>query len=378
MKREAFSSKGDPSWTLVDMLRGLLSIVVLLGHALESGLLLVEGSVAPAWVEVLFGHGGFMVNGFFVLSGFCIHRSILSQRKRGGPFALSYALARITRLYPLYLLALLAGLGVAGWPGPGALVSHLLMLQGLTGVMPAVKPAWSLTYEAVYYLVWPLLLVGCGWRSTRAFVSGMVGALVVAGGLFAVWKIWQGGAKDSPIMVLALVAAQFPLWLGGAWLAQMWDVLLPRVRPWLAPAALCWILGCYAAHVWLVHRGSPTSVLVALAWVCVPGWLGLVLGSACWPVVLKAQSVAGWLGLLSYPLYILHQPLLDGAVMVARSHGMALGLMEATVLLTACVMVCMLAVGLPLEAFLLRWRARVLRRREAAAFKPVSASLPDA
>jgi peptidoglycan/LPS O-acetylase OafA/YrhL len=162
---------------------------------------------------------------------------------------------------------------------------------------------------------------------------------------------------------MALIAAQFPLWLGGALLAQCWEAWAPRARPWLLPASVFWIIGAYVAHVWLLGRHVPVSVLVLLGWLVLPGWLGLVLGSTRWPGLLALKPVAGWLGMLSYPLYILHQPLLDTVVAAVHARGMHLGFAEACVILGGFVMACMGCAGMPLEAWILRWRACLLKKR---------------
>jgi len=355
--------KNSPAGTVVDLLRGLLAVMVLVSHVIESARLIVRDAMVPPWLEAVFGHGGFWVNGFFVLSGFCIHQAILSLRRKGGEFGAPYFLARVTRLYPLYLVALALGMMVSGWPGFGRLLSHLLMLQGITGVLPAVKPAWSLTYEAAYYAAWPLVLAGCCWRPGRAFAVSLVGTLFLTGVLFAAWKCLWGGDVQAPALPMALIAAQFPLWLGGALLAQHWETWVSRVRPWLLPMSIFWIIGIYLVHIWLLGRHVPVSVFVMLGWLGLPGWLGLVLGSTHWPGLQVLTPAAGWLGMLSYPLYILHQPLLDAVVAVVNVNGMLLGFAEACVILGGFVMACMAVAGVPLEAWFLKWRAGLLKSR---------------
>ncbi|OYW76672.1 MAG: hypothetical protein B7Z37_07675 [Verrucomicrobia bacterium 12-59-8] len=345
-------------------MRGLLAIMVLVSHVIESARLIVRDATVPPWMEVVFGNGGFWVNGFFVLSGFCIHQAILNLRKKGGEFGAPYFLARVTRLYPLYLVALMLGIMVSGWLGFGSLLSHLLMLQGITGVLPAVKPAWSLTYEAAYYVAWPLVLAGCSWRPGRAFAVSLVGTLLLTGVLFAAWKRLWGADVQVAALPMALIAAQFPLWLGGALLAQCWETWVPHVRPWLLSVSVCWIIGIYVAHLWLLGRHVPVSVFVMLGWLGLPGWLGLVLGSTHWPGLRVLTSAAGWLGMLSYPLYILHQPLLDAVVAVVHARGMSLGFAEACFILGGFVMACMVVAGVPLEAWFLAWRAGFLKRRQ--------------
>jgi len=365
--------KNGPAGVAVDVMRGLLALMVLLAHALESGLLMAKDATLPTWIEVTVGHGGFWVNGFFVLSGFCIHRSIMSQRTRDEPFGPTYVLARATRLFPLYFVALLLALMISAWPGMSSLLSHLFMFQGITGTIPAIKPAWSLTYEVAYYAAWPLALISCGWRAGRAFIMAGIGTLLVAGCLFVFWQRWQGGADGSFILPMALIAAQFPLWLGGAWLAQVWTKLLHHSRSWMAPVAFLWVITGYLLHAWMLHRHASASMIILLNWLVVPGWLGLVLGSSNYSMLTDWSSAASWLGLLSYPLYILHQVLLNVVVIGGHAYGLRLSLTSAVILLLSWVMVCMVTAGVPLETWLLKWRARWLSQQRVRGLKSISA-----
>lgn len=373
MKSDAESLKSGSAGIAIDLLRGFLALMVLLAHALESGLLVVEGAKLPSWMAVTLGHGGFWVNGFFVLSGFCIHRAVMALRERRGAFAGPYLRARLTRLYPMYFVALALALIITPWPGGGSFISHLLMMQGITGPLPAIKPAWSLTYEVVYYAAWPLSLVACGWSPRRALILGGGGTLILSVALMLVWKKGTGGADDTWVLPLALIAANFPLWLAGAWLAERWADAIRASSGWLASAALAWVIMGYLLHAWLLHCGASTTVIVLLSWLVVPGWLGLILGSAGVEALGRWRRLAGWLGLLSYPLYLLHQPLLDMMVKFGRSLNLSPSLAEAVLLLCAGVMIFMLAAGVPLEAALLKWRSGHLARLKGRELKTASA-----
>lgn len=373
MKPDATMLKTGPAGTTIDLLRGGLAIMVLVAHALESTLLLVKVSALPNWMAVTLGHGGFWVNGFFVLSGFCIHRSIMAQRIQDTrPWAVSYAMARLTRLYPLYLIALVLALMISGWPGGGSLISHLLMMQGITGTLPAIKPAWSLTYEILYYAAWPVVLFASGWQMRKALLRAGAGTVIFAATLMLIWKKGMGSADGPWVLPLALIAAQFPLWLGGAWLAQSWESVLKHARRWMAPVALLWIMLGYLVQAFMLHRHASTSVIIALGWLVLPGWLGLVLGSAAWSGLVRWSAAARWLGWLSYPLYILHQPLLDILVAGGRAWQLQADLGQTVILLLAWVMACMIVAGVPLEAGLLRWRSRWLGGKRDRELKAVT------
>lgn len=107
-------------------------------------------------------HGVFL---FFVLSGFLIGRmwwprAILPYR--------TFAWRRTLRIYPAFLVAFAASLAFAyvlgNWQPPDWLrdAGNLLFLNGLPGnfVVPFNAVTWSLFYEMVFYLAFPLLLLG--------------------------------------------------------------------------------------------------------------------------------------------------------------------------------------------------------------------------
>lgn len=349
--------------TFVDMLRGLLALMVLLAHGLESAHLALPSASFPVVLDFTLARGGYWVSGFFVLSGFCIHRSILAQLAQGSGLATGfYALARISRIYPVYLAALVLAMVSSTWPSSLMIGGHLLMMQGITGVLPAIKPAWSLTNEMVYYAVWPAILISCRYKLVRSFAFAFAASAMVAGLLFALWKSLHDGVADSSLLALALITASFPLWLGGAALAQWWDFLQSRSRGWMTWAGLLLLMTAYGAQAWLMHLNARTMLLCAVTYVSLPGWLLLLLGGSTWRGFDRWRSYAAWMGLLSYPLYIMHQPLLDITTSSLRHLVPAGSLAMLTLLLVAVVLMIIILIGVPLERWTLGKRGELLRR----------------
>ena len=116
------------------------------------------------------------VDVFFVLSGFVLTHIYWSSRGRPFEFG-SFMLARVARIYPLYLFALLAIIGyltlgfimgkgaeLSGYTATG-LVANLFMLQS-TGLVDAGMwnfPAWAISAEFAGYLAFPLFI----WLATK-------------------------------------------------------------------------------------------------------------------------------------------------------------------------------------------------------------------
>ena len=128
---------------------------------------------------------GGLVMLFFVLSGFCIHLPI--ARKNITPNWTAYAVRRILRIYPAYLIALLLCFlatiflpkGLAGsfseiplYISSAAMAQNWIYAGSQIGMNPSL---WSIPIEVEFYLVYPLLLIL--WRK-QGFVSALVFTLI--------------------------------------------------------------------------------------------------------------------------------------------------------------------------------------------------------
>src|SRR5262249_10795419 len=141
--------------------------------------------------------GGYLaVTTFFVLSGFVLSRSYRSARWDSQGLW-RYGIGRVARVYPVYLLSLAVVTPfIAEDPAPGKaplVAVHGLLLQGWLGHLPVNwnTPAWSLSCEMFFYLVFPLAaicLTGAGWRVT----------LVTAAGACCLTRVlWAVGVSDE-------------------------------------------------------------------------------------------------------------------------------------------------------------------------------------
>jgi len=145
-------------------LRFFAALYVLMFHYTS-----ISGSIFEGQV-VRMGYTG--VTFFFVLSGFILAHNYhqVDFAKPGAIFR--YVLARFSRIYPVYLLSLLAGM-------PFLLVSFGKVTSGVTTTMAASSllvapfglqawfpgtacslncPSWSISVEAFFYLMLPFLL----------------------------------------------------------------------------------------------------------------------------------------------------------------------------------------------------------------------------
>ena len=111
-------------------------------------------------IPLIFFDGPDIVTFFFVLSGFVM---TISYYERGNSLLLdrNYWLNRISRIYPVYLLALLLTIiafGISQFDF--ALILNLFLLQAWFPqyVMAYNGPAWFLSVEVFFYAIFPIIL----------------------------------------------------------------------------------------------------------------------------------------------------------------------------------------------------------------------------
>ena len=320
----------------IDGLRGIAIIAVVAYHAF------------PAWLG-----GGFTgVDVFFVISGFLISSIIIESLKRDAFSFTDFYVRRVRRIFPALALMLVTVYG-AGWIvlfphefrqlsehiayGAG-FASNFLLLQesGYFDNEAITKPLlhlWSLGIEEQYYIVWPMMLwLGWKWRINLgaiviviATVSFALNVIQLPGNPVATFyspqtRIWE-------LMIGSLLAClqQGPIHGAGANGATAKNA---GTR-----GNLIALLGATLVFIGMTIDVTPTEF---------PGWRALLptLGAA----LFIAAGPQAWLnravlsnrlltstGLISYPLYLWHWPLLsfahiiDGATPAWSIRAAAIG-----------------------------------------------------
>jgi peptidoglycan/LPS O-acetylase OafA/YrhL len=127
---------------------------------------------------------------FFCLSGFVMAVVYGDTPRWDLPHLRSFAVARFARIYPIYLLALLFALWLPAWRATplNETLDILLVQSWVPGHTISINPpAWSLSTEAFFYMLFPLLL---------RWIQGMTPGRMLAA---AAW-IWA--ASIVPFVVL--------------------------------------------------------------------------------------------------------------------------------------------------------------------------------
>lgn len=299
--------------------------------------------------------GGFVgVDVFFVISGYLISGIILDAlRERRFTFAGFYA-RRIRRIFPsltLMLATLLAvGWFVLGAQGYRAVSRHVIAgaafasnivlwrESGYFDTAAELKPLlhlWSLGIEEQFYLVWPVLLVIAGrWRRGPLAVVTLMALASLAASLAIV--------NVNPMA--AFYAPWFRFWelLAGAWLAAMEAdaSAAPGLKRWVGRQGIA--DACSAGGIAAILAG----VFLVDGTRAFPGWWALLPVAGTWLTLLAGRpalinrSLLSWrplvgVGLISYPLYLWHWPMLvlDRILFGAPSVAVRLTTVAASVAL---------------------------------------------
>lgn len=256
----------------------------------------------PAPLKTLLLNGYLGVTFFFVLSGFILHLTYRGRIATSKQVA-RFGIARFARLYPVYLLAVLAMLPFAtlkGWADvPQFLLLHWWIPNGALGWNDWNMPTWTLSVEFFFYLCFPFLS-RLAEKLGNGVLLGLIAALLafaaVTGSsalidnqyaLFA-WMKW------TPIPLLRL-----PEFLIGVFAAELHlRGYKSRIPAW--SIALLLIAGLAVATT--PRIAAFATALSALLVVAIAGDRHSRFAralSARWLVLLGAAS---------YALYLMHQP----------------------------------------------------------------------
>jgi acetyltransferase len=273
----------------------------------------------PGWI--FYGLNSF-VGLFFVLSGYLLSRPFLASILDDQPFpSLSkYFRNRALRILPAFWAAFAIVLIVNGTRGADFLdVASLGTFISRWGSSPfhdVFGQAWSLNVEVRFYLLLPvcaLVLMALSWgrfpRWSRFTVVFLALAVLSRASVYHVphdapyyQSIWTNGHYFLPGIALAAIERGVAAKL--------------QNRRWLRPVALivfaAGMIGLFGS-LWIrEHMAWPWEELVGDAGAAAV--LGGALlyqwtGGGCWRVI--DNSVLIWIGIRSYPLFLIHSVVLD-------------------------------------------------------------------
>lgn len=301
----------------IDGLRALAVLSVVAFHAF------------PNWVT-----GGFVgVDVFFVISGFLISSLLFTSLENNTFSFFDFYQRRIKRIFPALLITLVF-CSLLGWfalfpdeyqqlgkhiAGGAGFISNFILWKetGYFDNNADTKPLlhlWSLGIEEQFYIIWPLLLWAAWKRKFNFFTLILVFATIS----FIVNLLFIHSHAEATFY---LPQARFWELLCGSLLA--WVVLYkPSITQQFTQETdpklkhhLCSILGFLLTSFAILSFSKQTIFPGAWAMIPVLGAVLIILaGPKAWfNRTFLCHPLLIWFGLISFPLYLWHWPLLSFA-----------------------------------------------------------------
>jgi peptidoglycan/LPS O-acetylase OafA/YrhL len=308
----------------IDGLRALAVTLVVLVHAFPT--------IMP--------NGFIGVDIFFVISGFLISSILLTQLQTASFSLLDFYIRRVNRIFPALILVLVVCLSF-GWlalyasefkelgastaAGAGFMANVNFYLDvGYWDISSQLKPLlhlWSLGIEEQFYLLWPLLL----WAAWTLRLNVVIVCIVIIIASLS-WNLVSIGTDQAATFYLpfsrfwelltgsALACTNMHLKTAGFNASQ--NTFLQRMlvhRDVLNN--VCALLGITLIIVALIEHYPPTEFPGKHAILPVLGAaLIIIVGPKAWlNARLLSQRGVAYVGLISFPLYLWHWPLLTFA-----------------------------------------------------------------
>lgn len=336
----------------LDGLRGILSVIVVLGHlAYQSQIHWFDSMMTWFWM---------CMEIFFTISGFLVGRIVITGLNRP-QFLRRYLIRRSLRIWPLYYVVVFSGLALAlfrVWlgdqpefpflPSLTGMVKQLLYLQyteylwdGRLQYVYALRHSWSVALEEQFYLLAPLLVLllvrlrlslivalavamillssalqtqfGVHWFLLPARMSGFWGGLLLA---FVTLRQEQTGQGiEAGYRWVSWLAMPVTVWL----FLSVWLVNPAADSPWAKAYELFGYMGLAAVYfgmflVAAIYYHQSRGPLPILSWKPLV-YLGEISYSTyLWHVLLLAHLSAlfdHW-QLSAWPRFAIAVPLLFG------------------------------------------------------------------
>ena len=318
-----------PHYELLDGLRGVAAILVLFYHIFEGfSFAEVTNGDGDGIIRVL-NHGHIAVDFFFILSGFVISYAYDDRWKKMSTW--QFFKRRLIRLHPMLVMGAIIGtmafafVGFEKWDGTTApmgwvmtaMLLTIFMIPAVPGVpyevrgngemFPLNGPAWSLFFEYIGNILYALIIRRLSTRmlAILTVILGCLHAWFFVGNISGYDMVGVGWTIDEINFWGGLVRMLFPFTIG---------MLLARIfKPRKIKGAfwICSIMLIALFSVPYIPSAGNISINSLYEVVCIATifpfivWVG-----ACGISSGKTAKINRQLGEISYPLYIVHYPIM--------------------------------------------------------------------
>ena len=318
-----------PHYELLDGLRGVAAILVLFYHIFEGfSFAEVTNGDGDGIIRVL-NHGHIAVDFFFILSGFVISYAYDDRWKKMSTW--QFFKRRLIRLHPILVMGAIIGtmafaiVGFEKWDGTTApmgwvmtaMLLTMFMIPAVPGVpyevrgngemFPLNGPAWSLFFEYIGNILYALII--------RRLSTKMLAILTVISGCLHAW-FFVGNISGYDMVGVGWTINEVNFW--GGFVRMLFPftmgMLLARTfKPRKIKGAfwICSIMLIALFSVPYIPSAGNISMNSLYEVVCIATifpfivWVG-----ACGISSGKTAKINRQLGDISYPLYIVHYPIM--------------------------------------------------------------------
>lgn len=320
-------SDSKPHYALLDGLRGVAAMLVVWYHVFE-GFQFAGNKPVIDFIN----HGYLTVDFFFMLSGFVIGYAYDDRWGKsltmGGFFR-----RRLIRLHPMVMLGALIGTvsflltGMERWDGTHstllltliALVCSWLMIPALPGMQRDVRgngemfplngPCWSLFFEYIGNILYALIIRRLSTRALAWLTALLCCALTwfAATNQSGYGSIGVGWTLDTTNLLGGTLRMLCPFTIGMLMSRVFKPIKNVRGAFWI-----CTIILLVLFHVPFIDGGSPMSLNGIFEAVCIIGVFPIIvwLGASGTTTDNTSRRICRFLGDISFPLYIVHYPLM--------------------------------------------------------------------
>lgn len=318
-----------PHYALLDGLRGVAALLVVIYHIFEGFAFAETTNGEGSGLISTLNHGHIAVDFFFILSGFVISYAYDDRWQK--MTLRGFFKRRLIRLHPMLVMGAVIGTitfligGHEQWNGTVtpiggvalALLLTALMIPALPGSMHEVRgngemfplngPQWSLFFEYIGNIIYALIIR----RLSTRLLAMLVALLAALHTWIFVWdlsgydSVGIGWTIDTINFWGGLVRMLFPFTVGML-LARTFKPRKIKYAFWICSVILLATFAVpYIASEGALSLNSLYEV-VCIAFVFpIIVWLG-----ACGSTEGSTGRISGLLGDLSYPLYIVHYPVM--------------------------------------------------------------------
>lgn len=314
----------QPRFDILDGLRGVAAILVIWYHFFEG--------FATSPTDQMMNHGYLAVDFFFVLSGFVIGYAYDNRWKNGRITTSGFMLRRVIRLHPMVVLSVILGAlafwlqGSVKWDGTPVSASMLLLalalglilipvlpgtefdVRGNGEMFPLNGPSWSLFFEYIGSILYAVALHKLNRRALTCVVvlSGIGLAACGLGNMSGAYHLGMGWSIADSGWLGGFLRMTFSFSIG-LLMTRMFRPRHIKGAFWICSILISAILACpYVGGTNPVITNAVYDLICTLFIFPVIVYIG-----ACGVTTDRfSTSVCKFIGQLSYPVYIIHYPVM--------------------------------------------------------------------